>query len=472
MRSIKLALPTFVALVALVVGGGSATRAAGPAPTDPAQTDARIRVVLFPFAGTASDAVRKAGQMALPRVAKQINDGNPLYWACLQDAASAGTTTATACDASQANVIVSTTLRAASGGDATLVVQSVDLSGHRTLGSIQKTIASRTSLTSASSDATTAANLTGALDGLSDADIRVLIGTPAVRDGRLSIQPGFQPFVQLVPDVSSSDPTYVAVLQNLLAKRGIASVPSQFNAGTVTSGNAGADALCGLGQRYLVYSVANRTEDRLLSFNTRIETRATGHLYDCPTHSDLAFGDTAHAFAPNTKLSLAPVLALLGSLFVSKSNSWQNAATTGTLVGAVVDVAPEKLQERTAEITLQKLVDSLCDRLEDLPSPQPAVAVVQNAIPTPSPSPSPVPSDFSGRHGILGTPSGAKLGAPPVSASRTTGTSATAGTAETALPLDIGNFLSDTPPPLRCGRARYRDPSPGPASAPLFERRP
>ncbi len=477
---------------AMVVASGATLRAADPTPTpsptpsDTARTDARIRVVFLPFAGDVSDAVRKAGSDGLDLFVWLVNATNPLVFACRQAAPSDSASAAANCDVTRAGVIVSTTLRPAANSDSTLVVQSVDLTGYGVLGTVQKPISSRTDPKAASDDTTTAANLKAAMKQLSTDDVRTLLRTVVVRDGRLSLQPGFQPFIQLIPDVSSSDPTYVAVLQNLLSQRGIASVPSQVNAGTVTSGNASADALCGLGQRYLVYTVAKRTEDRILSLNTRIETRATGHLYDCPTHSDLSFGDTARAFAPNTKISLAPILSLLGSLFVSKSNSWTNAVTTGGLVTAVVDVPPEKMQDHVAEITLQKLVDNFCDRLPDLPTPAPALIAVQNTIPTPIPSPSPSVSASAKpfKHGVLNgevlqslsatvTPRGGATGATG-GAPAAAGTAAAAGAAQSTVPLDIGNFVSATAPPLVCRppNARFRNPSPAPVSRGLFSNTP
>jgi hypothetical protein len=453
--------------------------AANKPPDDTSRNDTRIRVVFFPIAGAPDDSVRHAGQAELINLVSAVNAANALYFACLQTANAAASAAAGSgtCDASRAGIIVSTTLRKAKDDNLALVLGATDLAGHRTLGTVQKDIATKNAANQVD-DKTTGDAVTKALR-LSDDEIRSLIGTPVVRDGQLSTQGGSQPFVQLIPDISSSDPTYVALLQNLLAKRGIASVPSQFNAGTVTSGNVGEDALCGLGQRYLVYSVAKRTEDRPLSFNTRIETRAFGHLYDCPTRTDLAFGDTARTFATNTKQSLGGFLALLGSLFVSKNNSWQNAATTGALVTTAFDVAPEKIQDHTAEITLQKLVDSFCDRIKTLPTPQPVAAVVQETLPTPTPKPTAKPTtkptakatkkpqaaqnfDFLPPPASSGTSAKANA-SQPASTSQTTNVASTGGASDASVPLDIGNFLANAPPKLGCGPPAFHDrPTPPP----------
>ncbi|HEX3465963.1 MAG TPA: hypothetical protein VHS78_18085 [Candidatus Elarobacter sp.] len=433
-----------VALAVAAVGVGSATRAA-----DTAQA-VQIRVVFLPLSGAPNDAVANAAQQGLSGLATTIDGANPLYLACAQTAGDANT----ACDAAQAGVLVSTVLRAGKDGAFTLVLNSFDVIGHRALGSVQKAIAAKSDGTPDDTVIATALKLSGT-------EIRTLIGTPVVRDGTLTLQAGSQPFIQLIPDVASNDPSYVALLQNLLAKRGIASVPSQFNAGTVTSGNVGADALCGLGQRYLVYSIAKRTEDRPLSFNTRVETRASGHLYDCPTRSDLAFGDTARTFATNTKQSLSTYLTLLGSLFVSKNKSWENAITTGGLVSTAFDVAPEKIQDHTAEITLQKFVDRFCERIKALPTPPPQATP---PAPTATPSPSPTPRSSEALQLLLPPP-------PPPPPPANTPANASSGS-NAAVPLDIGNFLSDAPPALACTDHPYEQPSPIPASAPLFNRRP
>jgi hypothetical protein len=350
-----------------------------------------------------------------------------------------------------ASILVVSRVEVPTTGNMTLVVASFDLRDRFAIGSVTKDLG----LKAGASDADLENALRTALT-LNDAEIVTLIGTPVVRNGALTIVSGFQPFIQLIPDVGSNNPTYVDLLQNLLAMRGIASVPSQFNAGTITTGAVGADVLCGLGQRYLVYEISSRTENRILSLNTRVETRATGHLYDCPTRSDLAFGDTARTFATNTKQSLASFLALLGSLFVSKTNSWQNATTTGALVTAIVDQTPADIHDHTAEVTLQKFVDSFCRRIKALPTPSPVPSSTSQPTPTPTPTP-------SGRERQSTLPV-----ASPAAASTTT--TATTGTATQS--LDIGNFLADAPPLLKCGKPVYDTPYVAPASAPLFNRRP
>ncbi len=458
MRRVSFALAVTIGIIGTFGGNGSATRAADTTSAT-AQADPRIRVVFFPITGAPDPAIRDGGQAALKKlIDQQLNANNPLYFACLQSTSPGDAS----CDPSRASIIVSTTIRTGDNGNLKLVVSSVDFAGHRTLGSIQKDIATKNG-----DDTATIASLAAALT-LGDADVKLLIGTPVVRNGVLSTLAGYQPFIQLIPDVSTNEPTYLGVLQNLLAKRGIASVPSSVNAGTVTSGSVGADTLCGLGQRYFVYSIAKRTEDRILSLNTRIETRATGHLYDCPSRSDLAFGDTARTFATNTKQSLGPFLALLGSLFISKTTSWQNATATGVLVTNVVDVPAANIQEHTAEITLQKLVDNFCDRLPALLATPPPPAVIQQTIP--SAAPTAAPSNKPLRPQTPGSP--APAATKTTDAASKGSTTPTGTTGDTTVPLDIGNFLADASPALTCGPARYRDLPDVPAYRPIFDRRP
>lgn len=432
--------------------------------------DGSLRVVFFPVTGPAQDANVTTLQTQLKATfeSKDFHDANPLYTVCVQDPSAAVKPTED-CSASRADVLVLSTIRKADDGSETLTMTSLDVAQRRALGTIgPRTIATK------DQDTTTIPESVKKALTLSDAEVRTLIGTPAVLNGHLVLSSAaFQPFIQLIPDVGSNQPTYIGVMQNLLAKRGIASVPSQFNAGTVTSGNVSADTLCGLGQRYLVYNYATRTEDRILSLNTRVETRATGHLYDCPTRSDLAFGDTARTFATNTKSSLGPILSLLGSLFVSKNQSWQNAATTGGLVTAVVDRTPADIQDHTAEITLQKLVDNFCDRLSALPPPS-------GPSPSPSPSPSPPPSQSGFHTARRGDATPAPTTTPAQQPENRTATSpasaAPAGSGspgtESSVPLDVGNFLAGAPPMLTCGEARYRSYSTPAPSSPLFDRHP
>jgi hypothetical protein len=441
--------PYVLLTAALVVATASAVPAA----------DAGLRVVFFPVTGPDSDTNVDTVQTQLKTAfaSKDFRNANPLFTVCVQDPSAAVKPTDD-CSAARADVLVSTTIRKADDGSETVTLSSLDVAQRRALG----TIGPRTIATKDQEPTTIPDSVKKALT-LSDAEVRTLIGTPAVANGRLVLQSaGFQPFIQLIPDVASNQPNYIGVMQNLLAKRGIASVPSQFNAGTVTSGNVSADTLCGLGQRYLVYSYATRPEDRILSLNTRVETRATGHLYDCPTRSDLAFGDTARTFATNTKASLGPILSLLGSLFVSKTQSWQNATATGGLITAVVDRTPADIQDHTAEITLQKLVDNLCDRLSALPPPS-------GPSPTPSPSPSPTPGRAATpTPAPTETPITVQVASPAPAASASSGSSGT----ESSVPLDIGNFLAGSPPMLTCGPARYRIYSTPAPSSPLFHRHP
>ena len=165
MRPLRLTVSAIM-ISLLVVTGGMPSRAADSAASGTAQSDTRIRVVFFPFTGGATDTVRATGQTGLEAFIGRVNAANPLYLACALGPSAAVGATAPNCDAAQANVIVTTALRAADSGDATRVIGSVDLSGHRTLGSIQKSISSRADPQSASDEKTTAANLKTVLEQL------------------------------------------------------------------------------------------------------------------------------------------------------------------------------------------------------------------------------------------------------------------------------------------------------------------
>jgi hypothetical protein len=451
----------FVRLILWGIAAFGLLPASAGADVQPATVDVRLHVVFLPFTNDVASVDTKTGTAALGVIASQITAQYPLYLACVQ------TTNAgvgqTGCDATRANVLVTTTFTVPSPAtpDAGKVTfGAIDLVDHQQLGVVQVPVALR----GTGDDAA----LTKAMM-LTKAQVLALIGTPSIAGGTLTTA-AYQQYVQLVPDVGSGQPTYVDLLQNLLARRGIASVASQFNAGTVTSGSVSAQTLCGLGQRYLVYSYAERTEDRILSLNTRVETRMTGHLYDCPTRGDLAFGNDTHTFATNTALSIGPFVNLLAVLFLSKTPSWTYTASAGGLASKILDQTPSQIEPHTVELTMQQFVDSFCDRLPALPTLAAAVPPAPQPFPTPTPSPTPTPTPQPSGHGApfslktLGLPNESTASG----ASSTTQAATTTSSAAQA--LDIGQFTAPAPPVLQCGPPIYESPAPIPSNAPLFNR--
>ena len=459
-------------LLFAIVGCAMLFAASSRAVADPT-TDVRLHVVLLPFIGGPDIASQKQGQDALSPLADQINKDNPLYIACVKAAKSA--IDDSSCDATRASILINTSYQT-DPKTPKVVLSAVDPLGHRALGVVTKPF----TLTF-DKNGTQKFVLT-----LTAAEEQSLLGTVQVGNGTLTTTAA-QPFVQLIPDVASSQPTYADLLQSLLARRGIASLPSTVNAGTVTSGNVGADVLCGLNQRYVVYSIAQRNEDRLLSLNTRVETRMTGHLYDCVTRSDLSFGTSNRTFATQTAGPIPKFIALLKLLFISKNDSWGNALTAGTAVSAIVDQTPADIQGHTAEITMQAFVDNFCTRLKALPTPPPPPPVVLQVLPTPSPTPSPTPTPTPKPTPTPGTsvwrnldfniapPGSGSAPNPPTKGATGAGNqpgSSSASGAPSTTPLDVGQFVALTPPKLTCTNAPYAMQSPIPARAPLFNRRP
>ncbi|HTW84927.1 MAG TPA: hypothetical protein VMD91_12710 [Candidatus Sulfotelmatobacter sp.] len=453
----RLIAPTIAALGLFATSAAADTPAVNP-------VDVRLRVVFLPY-GTASDtsATTQAIRTGITKLVDSINQQNPLYNACNQ--APGAAVDGAACDATQANLIVTTAWQSGAAG-ASITLSPVDLPDHQSFAPVVLTVTPGT-------DDPGDANAIAAALQLNATQIQALLGTPTIANGLLSTA-AYQPYVQLVPDVGSSQATHVDLLQNLLARRGIASVASQFNAGTVTSGKVSAQTICGLGQRYLVYSYAERTEDRILSLNTRVETRMTGHLYDCPTRTDLPFGNDTHTFATNTALSFGPFINLLAVLFLSKTGSWTYTAAAGGLASKIVDQTPAQIEDHTVEITMQQFVDHFCDKLHDLPTLAPATIATPvpmvTATPTPSPTPTPPPPGSAKSYRVLTSnvqPQNQTTGA----GATTAGSGASTATASAAQSLDIGQFTATTPPPLKCGKPIYEDPPPIPADAPLFTRR-
>jgi len=227
----------------------------------------------------------------------------------------------------------------------------------------------------------------GHSDGISNAlkaivpaadQVSVLLGTPSIIGGRLSLFQGYEPYIQLVPTlVRSDDPSYLPLISNLLDRRGLPAVPSQFNAGAIASGTTPLDAICGRGQRYLVYSVSSENFSHPVSFSTRIQTHASGQLYDCTNMTVIPIGLDQHLSVLTTKSPLASLITILSAAFVSKTNSWAGTLQVGGLVSGFIDADPGSIAVRNSasDRALQGLVDNLCTSLANQPSPAPTPPV-------------------------------------------------------------------------------------------------
>ncbi len=162
-------------------------------------------------------------------------------------------------------------------------------------------------------------------------------------------------------------------MSNLLDRRGIPSVPSQFNAGVVASGSTPLDTVCGRGQRYLVYSVSSENFSHTVSFSTRVQTHASAQLYDCTTMSVIPVGLDQHISVLTTAGPLGSLLHILSLAFVSKSNSWSGTSAVAALVSPFIDTDVDKdsFKDGVADRALQGVVDRLCVKLKQLPAPPP-----------------------------------------------------------------------------------------------------
>ena len=299
-----------------------------------------------------------------------IEAGYPLYDACVYDV----TAPASECDPTSAAILVTTQVYAdPKPADVTkpqllISMRSFDMINGRAIATV--TLQSVDVGALLSSGAATVLKSVALTAG----QIALLLGTPSVTSGKLSLFQGYEPYIQLVPTlVKADDPTYLPLLATLLDRRGLPSVPSQFNAGAVASGSTPLDQICGRGQRYFVYSVTSEDYSHPVSFSTRVETHASGQLFDCTDMTVLPVGLDQHLSVLTTKSPLASLIAILSAAFISKTNSWSGTLKVGTLVSGFVDSSPDSLSVRdsVSDRALQGLVDNLCTTLENQPTTAP-----------------------------------------------------------------------------------------------------
>jgi hypothetical protein len=483
-------------------------------------TDIRLRVVFYPaIVPTAPSDGSKAALTAddvrtviLSPLSKTISSRYPLYEACPY-VLSANTTPE--CDPTNAAILVTTQIYPdpkpidPTKPQLLVTMRSFDMINGRALATV--TPAQTIDLTSLNTSGAAAA--LKAVTLTSD-QISLLLGTPAITGGRVTLFQGYEPYIQLVPTLAKSDdPSYLPLISNLLDRRGLPAVPSQFNAGAVVSGTTPLDAICGRGQRYLVYSVSSENYSHPVSFSTRIQTHASGQLFDCTNMTVIPVGLDQHISVPTTKSPLASLIAIVSAAFVSKSNSWAGTLQFGGLVSAFVDTDPDSIAVRdsVSDRALQGLVDNLCVALDNQPTPPPVPALeplvvrVQTAATAKNLTPQQIAARSGARAAFAAVQKAQKTGTdaqlaaalvafnraiqveraagvrgnlleaeslvdlPAGGSSNSSQASLAAGTTAPAQPaaagtalvsIDVSNFVAPSPPPLKCHDPRL-DIAPG-----------
>lgn len=344
-----------------------------------ATPDVRLRVVLngalpYPTSRTPIFTSEQVKADIIDGVLSTIKNSYPLYSACQYDTSVAPVT----CDPLSAAIIITTQLvedpqpADPKHPDLIVTMRSFDVLHRQAIATISLKPIDLTTLTPKGTVAPDAALKT--IAPTTD-QISLLLGTPSITNGNLTVFQGYEPYLQLVPSlVNSNDPTYLTLMSNLLDRRGLPSVPSQYNAGTVSSGTTPLDTICSRGQRYFVYSVTSENFVHPVSFSTRIQTRASGQLFDCTTMTVTPIGLDQHENVLTSTSPLAALIAILSKAFVSKSNSWTGVLQVSALVGAFVDGKPDSTTTRdhVTDRALQGLVDNLCTTIANTPTPPPA----------------------------------------------------------------------------------------------------
>jgi hypothetical protein len=287
--------------------------------------------------------------------------------------------------------------------------------------------------------------LTDGADAVTVATLEPLIGTPQIQNGavHLAIAPAiYQQFIQLIP-ASSDDAPYAGTLTELLSRRHIQGLLSSAFVGVATSGSATNASFCGLGQRYLVYHVSSKTDERRLIGRTRLQITASGQFFDCvdPVGSPYTVGAVDVLSIPTTGLAFPKMFGLLSILFISKTNSWTNVGNAGAAISNLVDEpTPGAAVANASEQILQQLVDNLCVAFKTY-SRKPLQPQTRNS------------------QTIVDIRPGGVARTKPTEPSSTNGSRTTTTTGNTPLPpIDFGNFTGPDPYPLQCRDAHLRVP--------------
>ena len=388
-----------------VCGTGAASAAPVPTPTPtPTPTprpDVRIRVVFFPATVIPPQPDASGVVASLPYTGQDVSAAimpslvqavqqRQLYDACLFDGSAA-------CNPGSANIIITTTFKTDSVGSTTasptfdVTLNAIDMVNRRALNSLSQ---ARVALSKDDVLGSNGGVRKTALQLLNITPDRLtpLLGAPTILDGKLALVPGYQPYIQLVPTLANAnDPTYFGVFQNLLARRGLPAEPSQFNAGAVTSASTPLDAICGLGQRYLVYSLNIDQIPMTQNFSTRLEAHANGRLYDCNDFTVTPVGIDKNTHVITSKGSLASIVAILTAVF-TKSPGFAKSITVATLTSDFIDTKPDSqtVRDQLSESALRMLADRLCFTLDQRAAeatPEPILpALALPAVPSPGAS--------------------------------------------------------------------------------------
>lgn len=137
-----------------------------------------------------------------------------------------------------------------------------------------------------------------------DSNVSVLLGTPALANGKIVLNRNYQQFLQIVQaPTSNSDVDYAPVIAELLARRGVTAIRSGFT--NAQLGAAPGSVICANGEKYFVYSVSMTSNANFITGETRVGAQAGAFIADCASMTTIPFGGTDAAFLPTTGASLA-----------------------------------------------------------------------------------------------------------------------------------------------------------------------
>jgi hypothetical protein len=294
---------------------------------------------------------------------------------------------------------------------------------------------------------------------LSSAQIHALLGSVSIINGTVVIGQQYQQFVQIVQAPNSStDVDYAPVLTELLARRGITAVRSNFTVAQL--GASPNSAICSRGERYVIYSVSMTNDSKFLTGFTRVGSKAAAFIADCPTLTSIPFAGEQHFEVPTTSASLLTYATFLA--FLVPKFSWISIGKADLAFSKIVDVDPDStiVRDDVATIALQRAVDRMCSELNIISEYRVNRQTPMPGFPTPEPStlinlpgftPFALPTPLAGQPG---QPPGGKIGiqaleqtgSPPAGATAASG----GASAPTVVPLDLSSFVGPAPPPLLC----------------------
>lgn len=329
------------------------------------------------------------------------------------------------------------------------------------------------------------------LSSLNDSDVAALLGTPTVAGGKIVLNRGYQQYLQIVQaPTGNKDVDYAPVIAELLARRGVTAVRSNFTSAQL--GSAPGSVICTSGEKYFVYSVSMTSNSNFITGQSRVDASAGAFIADCASMTTIPFGGQDAAFLPTTSASLAAYVTLL-SLGFPHWLKWTSVTQGALAFSKIVDVDPTSyiIRDDVATVALERGIDQMCQRLDivaqlreqgNVPNGFPPPRKVSDLVgfdqftpfsfPTPGPNLPPAP-------GVQlrlikpppkpGPTHGPKI--PPEEQPANPGNGAkTSGAASN--PLDLTSFVGPSPPPLQCNTTNPRTvlamppPSPTPSPAP------